>query len=542
MADTRPRSPASATDLWLIGLGCLALTAALYYPTLRFYFVGDDVAFVNPYPGWLRAALLPSPFWHYYPLNQFLLHVLPALSGRRPEVMHVLNLLLHAGAGVGLTLLLRRLGVDRVGCVVASLFFVSRGIGYEVVTWITELSYLSVVVYTLLTLHWWDRYLRGKGTRYLGWTVVGFAAAVLTIEHALLLLPLYFLYEVIIQPAGRSWLHWPWSAAGRREGWVLFGQGVLRGGRKYVPLVLVVAAFVSVKVATHGGLTWTNAATASAAAPVPSGEQVTTRLASDRTWHGILNTPRRAYLDLLLSASYLFFPIGGCYAAEESWLTRDPWLYLLPWLVVHVWVVWKGRPVTRFLLAWVYLYMLPLAVAGVPQARYYYMAMLPAAGLVGVAWGGVWNWLARWVRGSLLVALTVALLGGLIYGEASFIRARQQEWKLASDLVRRSLTLLDRDLTQQVRRVLMVNFPFGVPSSFWPGWAFNNAAFHLHRMLHPPRTWVEMRVVYDRSLVGERWATIGEYAAAEKIREELGQPGVIGYEFLGRPPWIKRLP
>src|SRR5213593_2202784 len=89
-------------DLLKLALVCLALTSALYYPALRFGFVADDIEFVHHNLHWLRDALLPTRGFHYYPLNRIMLYGLTAMSGWQPVVMHALNLLVHAGIGVGL--------------------------------------------------------------------------------------------------------------------------------------------------------------------------------------------------------------------------------------------------------------------------------------------------------------------------------------------------------------------------------------------------------------------------------------------------------
>ena len=160
-------APAGAADLLVVSLACLAVVAILYRGALDCSFAGDDIAYFFGDPHWLRHALLPiSNVWHYRPLNEVVLHLSAALTGTRAVGMHAVNLLVHAASGVGLFLLLRRFGVERRACLIAPLVFVSRGIGYEAVTWISTLSYLMTVVYALLTVAWWDSWLQGKGDRY----------------------------------------------------------------------------------------------------------------------------------------------------------------------------------------------------------------------------------------------------------------------------------------------------------------------------------------------------------------------------------------
>jgi hypothetical protein len=266
-----------------------------------------------------------------------------------------------------------------------------------------------------------------------------------------------------------------------------------------------------------------------------------TQLPADRTWLAFLNTPLRAYQDLLLGASYLFFPVAGCFGAEDTWLTRHPGLVFLPWLAAHVWVLWKGRPLTRFLVAWVYLYLVPLALGGVPQARYYYMPTVPAAALVAIALASAWDALARRLPARVPAVLVTVLLAGVILQEGVFIRARLAEWRLSAELVQAAVRTLQRDLDPGVQEVLWVNLPRAVPGPSFPAFTFSNAAEYLPLMVRPPRFDVVSRPVYDRTFVEGRWPTIGAYATPYQIREQLAEPGRIGYEFVGRPPWIARL-
>ena len=529
--------------LWLIGLGCLALTVAFYHPAFQLAFVGDDVWFVRPNPHWLRDALTPSSTnFHYFPVYQILLAALPALTGWHPEVMHALNFLLYAGVGLALCLWLRQLGVGWRACIVACVFLMSRGINYEVVTWITELGYILVVVLTILSCAWWDRYLSGRGAKYLVWTLAGFAVAVFTIEHAMLLLPLYAAFEWIMHPGATRRPGQPAASGNGPYRWRRLGGRLVRMSLRYVPFVLVVLAFFAVKLGFHGGLLSSHVAQPTASAkPLPSGERLMAELPRDRMWLGILNTPRRAYGDLLLSTSYLFLPIGACHGADDTLLTRHAWLVLVPWLALHLWIVWKGQPIARFLLAWMYLYLLPLAMASVPQARYYFLATIPAAGLVGLGVSGLHDRLSRRVPRLALDALAVLLLTALVYGEGVFVRARLREWTLASDLVRQTTSRLQQDLGRGVREVYLLNFPRGVPGPFWNGYAFGVSAELLQLMLHPPRTDVVVHPVYDRSFVAGSWPTVGTYTSAEELRGRLQQADVIAYEFLGSPPWIARL-
>jgi hypothetical protein len=536
MSDPAIDARARTHEAWLVLFGCLALAFALYRPALDLYFVGDDVAFVHPDPHWLKTAFVPVAGFHYYPLTQMLLSLLARAARWNPAPMHALNLLLHAAVGFGLYLWLRVRGVERRACLIAPFFFVARGVDYEVVTWITELSYLVVVVLTLLTLDSWDRYLRGAGGRHRALTVVGFALGLMTIEHALVLVPLYLAWDLImrrerslLRDAPTSSSLGAWTRATPRILLTAFGR--------YLPFALVIVAFLAIKLSTHHGLLMSSATGPPAApAPVPSGMDLTLRLPPDRNWLGFLNTPRRATLDLLNATSYVFLPAGLCFGAEDTWLTRHPGWVLVPWLLIQMAIVWKGRPLTRFLMAWIYLYLVPLSVFSVPQARYYYMETVPAAALVGLGVAALSRRLEVEVPARAVAVATVLLLVALIAGEARFIRARLDEWKVAAGVTRVTVETLRRDVGADVREVYLVNAPRAMSGPFWPAYMFTNAAEHLPAMLLPPRRDVTVQAVYDRSFVGERWPTFGAYLSRERLGRALEDPHAIGYEFASDPP------
>ena len=526
---------------WLVGLGCLALTLLLYYPATRLRFVADDITLVRPNPDWLRDALLPSATnFHYFPVYQLPLSLIPALTGWRPEVMHALNFVLYSAVGLALFQWLLKLDAGVFAAALASLFFLSRGINYEVVAWVTGLGYLVVVLLTVATCSWWYDFLRGKGRKYLAWAIAGFAGAVFTIEHGMLLLPLYLLLEWTMHPGPGGWWGLGRNAGDRSGRWGRFAGLLLRRAARYVPFVLVVVVFMTIKLGHHGSLLSSQVGPPTAAVePIPSGERALEALPPERMWHRVFNTPSRAYRDLLMAPSYLVLPIGTSSGADDSWLTRRASLVLLPWLALHVWLLWKGPPLARFLLGWMYLYLLPVAVASVPQARYFFLATVPAAGLVGLGLSRLAGRLRARVPGRAPEVLAVLLLVAVAGGESVFIRARLKEWRLASDLMQQTLSDLQQDVTAGAREVYLVNFPHGVRGPYWPAYAFGVAAEHLNLMLRPPRPDLTIHPVHDRSFVEGRWPTVGAYASVEQVRGRLRPPQVVAHEFLGRPPWIQ---
>lgn len=519
----------------ILGLACLAVVGLLYFRAVGFGLVGDDVGFVHPDPDWLQHILRPSGQWHFYPLNTAVCALLGIVSGGHPAPLHMINLILHAGVGVALGAWLARFGLNVWIRLLVAVFFVSRGIHYEVVAWITELSYLSVSLYTLLALACWDHYLRGHGTRYLAATAATYVAAVFTIEHALLIAPICFLYDVLLGPSALSVIedtarrpHWT------RRSWRTLAADAL----KYLPFVLVIVTFLGIKRLLHVGLSMSLATGSGPPPPVASGMDVTLLLPSDRTWLGFLNTPVRAYRDLLSATTFLFLPTSLAFGPDDGVLTRFEWIVLIPWLAVQIGILWKGSPLARFLLIWVYVYELPLAAGSVPQARYYYMASMPASALVGVELAALYRRLAGTSSRAVVTPLTVALMAALVIGESRFIGARLGEWKAASDLVRTTANDVQTWLSPNQGALVLVNLPRSVPGPFWPAYAFANAAENLPMLFHPPRRHLDTHVVYDRTFVDERWPTIGRYMPRDSIDQLVASPGTGVFEFTGRPPRV----
>jgi len=524
-----------------VGLACLMAAGLIYRGALDCFFQGDDLSFFFGDRGWLRDALLPSStVWNYRPLNEVALHLSAAVTGLRPAGMHAVNLLAHVAAGIGLYWLLGRFGQDRRVCLMAPVLFVSRGIGYGAVTWISTLSYLLTTLYALLTVVWWESWLQGKGARYAALTVGGFAAALLTIEHAVLLLPLYVMLDLLLRHSRlqcASGIPTPNGQTQSRGAMADSGRTALR----YLPFVVLIAVFFGIKYASQHGLLMSSLVLpADAPAPIPSGREVLNQLPPERMWLGMLNTPWRAGQDLLAGATYLFLPSGLAYGAGDTWLTRHAWLALPAYVAVILWALWKGRPLTRLLIAWVHLYLLPMSLAGVPQARFHYMMMAPAAALMALAWVAVWDRFAAGRARRWAVAVSAILLAALVYGEAVFVHARLVEWKLASTLVRDAIAMLQRDVHGEVSEVRLVNFPVRAPGRFWPAPAFENATRVLTAAIQPPRPDVRVEAVYDRTFVGGNWPTDGIYRTRDEIEGDLDRQELLTYEFLDSPPRIVR--
>ena len=123
---------------------------------------------------------------------------------------------------------------------------------------------------------------------------------------------------------------------------------------------------------------------------------------------------------------------------------------------------------------------------------------LPGSALAAVAVVHVFTWLQRRSRKGFILVLVVVLLGSYMYGESRFLHERLREWRLASELVNKMLSMLEEDIEDSVKEIYLVDFPRGVPGTFWPAYAFGNASGYLPAMLRPRRDDVKVNVVFTR--------------------------------------------
>lgn len=161
-----------------------ALFAFLVYaPTLGGAFVWDDVSYLVDNPSvhtlnGLQTSLIRGYSWHppgaganeiplyyYRPLVTLANTVTWVVSGGSPGFFHFVNLLVHAGVTLLLTLLLARLGMSSATMLLCGCLFAVHPAASEAVAWISGLADLSAALFTL-----------GALTLLLAWRTGGIAA------------------------------------------------------------------------------------------------------------------------------------------------------------------------------------------------------------------------------------------------------------------------------------------------------------------------------------------------------------------------------
>jgi len=224
----------------------------IYVGCLSNDFVMDDYLHILSNPWIKNPRYLPEIFgsslWSYGGSNTSLyrplIHVLFMgayfLFGTDPRGFHLVNLLLHAGVTVFFFLLAsemlaRRAPSARVGTVAAfaaSMLFATHPIHCENVAWVSGVMDIACAFFFLCSLYLYARSADTAGWRY--WLSVGtFFLATLCKEPALLLVPIFACYD--------------WACSNGRTNW-------RRRLPRYLPFLLVIAAYSSMRVHALGGI------------------------------------------------------------------------------------------------------------------------------------------------------------------------------------------------------------------------------------------------------------------------------------------------
>jgi 4-amino-4-deoxy-L-arabinose transferase-like glycosyltransferase len=230
--DTASRLPA-----WWGIIVVLALTFAVYIPTLRYQFVHDDRGQIveNPavhswhavptyFTSHVWAAVMPEKLGNYYrPLFLLWLRINDAVFGNHAWGWHLTTILSHVLTTLLVYLLAWRLGIGSDGALLAALIFGLHPAHIEAVAWISGVTEPLLGIFLIASFLSYVQS-RVEGARGLKWKVISlvlFALAMLEKETALILPGLLLVYEWIF---GMEWgrplevrriLRWCGGALGR---------------------------------------------------------------------------------------------------------------------------------------------------------------------------------------------------------------------------------------------------------------------------------------------------------------------------------------
>jgi tetratricopeptide (TPR) repeat protein len=231
----------------------LALTFAVYIPTLRYQFVHDDRGQIvdnpavhswNAVPAYFTAhawaAVMPDEYVNYYrPIFLLWLRINDAVFGSQVWGWHLSTILAHVLTTLLLYLLVLRLGIGRDVALLAALIFGLHPAHIEGVAWISGVTEPLLGVFLIASLLAYLRS-RGGGAGAVKWKAASlllFALAMLEKETGVILPGLLLVYEWIF---GTEWEN-PFEV-GKILSW--FGQTL---GRIW-PYFLLLAFYVPVRI------------------------------------------------------------------------------------------------------------------------------------------------------------------------------------------------------------------------------------------------------------------------------------------------------
>jgi hypothetical protein len=203
-----PRLPA----WWGIAV-VLALTFAVYAPTLRYQFVHDDRGQIveNPavhswhavptyFTSHVWAAVMPEELGNYYrPLFLIWLRINDMVFGNQAWGWHLTTILAHVLTTLLVYLLAWRLGIGRDVALLAALIFGLHPAHIEAVAWISGVTEPLLGILSIASFLGYVQS-RGEGAHTLQWRIISlllFALAMLEKETALILPGLLLVYEWI---------------------------------------------------------------------------------------------------------------------------------------------------------------------------------------------------------------------------------------------------------------------------------------------------------------------------------------------------------
>ncbi|RLB31834.1 MAG: hypothetical protein DRH11_12700 [Deltaproteobacteria bacterium] len=190
-----------------------------FIPTLSGQFILDDIPFVkeNPYIQEFHSPLsylsqedgiIPNGAdsghsGYYRPLVNLTYTIDFKIWGLKPMGFRMTNLLLHIATCLLLYQFLMLLTEKRIGALWAVLLFAFHPANTEAVSWVTSRNNILVTFFGLGAIYFYIKRERG-GVKWVGaMSLLCFAAALLSKEFAVMLLPILFLYNLLI-PSDRE--------------------------------------------------------------------------------------------------------------------------------------------------------------------------------------------------------------------------------------------------------------------------------------------------------------------------------------------------
>jgi hypothetical protein len=204
----------------------VAITAA-YYPTFRGDFILDDLPFVRDNPavqgfkplityflqedGIVEAEAGRAHSGYYRPLAGITYSMDSFLWGSDGSGFRTTNLILHLFTCLLLYCCMRRVLKERAGPLVATLLFGLHPVNTEAVAWVASRNNILVSLFSLASFYFYVRRKEQPKIVYGMLSLTSFALALLSKEFAVMLLPIIFVYDLVVDRSGKPFRDGVWG-------------------------------------------------------------------------------------------------------------------------------------------------------------------------------------------------------------------------------------------------------------------------------------------------------------------------------------------
>jgi hypothetical protein len=476
----------------------------LNYPKLNLYFFSDDFHFLWQYQH-LKDVFGASASYHVNPVPQFFIFYLGnRLAGFHPLYYHAITLLLHIINVVLVFNLAQVLFRNKWTSAVSSLLFATYFMNYEPVYWITGIFYILLAFFYISALLFFVRYLNEPDMKYYALFIAAFGLAVFTMEQGATLLAACMLCELMRSVPSEIVPLSNWKQKS------FFGANSLK---KYVMPIFIILSFFVIKKLMNQSFVVT------------------------------ANTPETVIKTIFGMIWHLFvpFPYGvsnGIFYNTSQWNYRVYLILLFSVGVIAYLLVKKFRrqiegvdnsetATSLFLFGCILGYVVPLSLATMIQARYFYIPSVFSSIILGNLFT---KSLASIIRPrnykTLFLHLTItALIAASFPINVHFLRNQYRNWEIASEITRNIINDTWIYLSKKTERqnLYFVNLPDGIYSQSHFGWPnayiFRNGIFEAIRLNYPARNIAMIKEYRTENPEGVTTWFLHELVTVDKLYE-----------------------
>lgn len=302
----------------------LIITFLFYLPVLKFYFISDDFYFLS-FSNIKEVIPYKSGFYHYNPIFWLILFSIKKIFNLNTMALHSIVLSIHLVNVILLYNLAVYILKKRKQAIISSLLFAFFFGNYEVVYWITGLNTSLMVMFYLLSLIFFVKFIQTKNISQYILFFSAFTAALLTHEYSISLFPLCIIC---------------WFLLSRKTGNFISYIKVF-----LLPALVLLLLFL-------------------------------TKNVFSRTSFFVINPNLTIFMrSFIKSFVYMFIP-------NPFFIDMLPKFVLIPFFVIIlIFILYNALSDKKrlFLFSWIFLTVAAFSLTSLPQARYFYLSFIPAS-------------------------------------------------------------------------------------------------------------------------------------------------------------------